>query len=86
MRYSSPPISAFPYDLVRLFCEQCGRRGKYRKETLIARHGPTSSGPIYWVAVANYPRHKHLGEQRCGILRGPVAYEFVLNFSDPDRN
>ena len=39
-RYSSPPLSAFPFDPVRHVCEKYGRRGQYRKATLIERHGP----------------------------------------------
>jgi hypothetical protein len=66
-RYSSPPLSAFPFDPVRLVCETCGRRGQYRKETLIARHGPDIVGPDLLVAVAQCPRRKLLGD-RCGIV------------------
>jgi hypothetical protein len=68
MCYSSPPISAFPFDPVRLVCETCGRRGQYRKQTLIDRHGPDIVGPDLLVAVAKCPRHRALGEERCGVV------------------
>jgi hypothetical protein len=67
MRYSSPPISAFPFDPVRLVCDQCGRRGQYRKQTLIGRYGPDIVGPDLLVEVAQCPRRKSLGD-RCGIV------------------
>jgi hypothetical protein len=66
-RYSSPPISALPFDPVRLVCDQCGRRGQYRKSTLVERYGDLA-GPDLLVAVADCPRHKNLGEERCGIV------------------
>jgi hypothetical protein len=40
-------IHRLAYDPVRLVCDECGRRGQYRKETLIARHGPDIVGLIY---------------------------------------
>jgi hypothetical protein len=30
----------YPFDMVRLACTRCGRRGQYRKSTLLARFGP----------------------------------------------
>jgi hypothetical protein len=68
MRYSSPPISAFPYDPVRLTCETCGRRGQYRKQTLVDRYGPDIVGPELLVKIADCPRHKVLGEERCRVV------------------
>jgi hypothetical protein len=68
MRYSSPPISAFPFDPVRLVCDVCGRRGQYRKKTLVDRFGPDIVGPDLLAAVANCPRHRALREERCGIV------------------
>ena len=67
-RYSSPPLSAWPLPMVRLVCDRCGRRGQYRKETLIDRHGPDIVGADLLVAVADCPRHRALGEERCGIV------------------
>ena len=29
----------YPSDIVRLFCEKCGRSGQYRKQKLIERYG-----------------------------------------------
>ena len=30
----------YPFDMVRLACTKCGRRGHYRKATLLERYGP----------------------------------------------
>jgi hypothetical protein len=78
MHYSSPPISAFPYDPVRFICELCGRRGKYRKQTLIDRYGPDIVGPDLLVKVADCPRRKSLSD-RCGIV-----YEDLLPARDQE--
>jgi hypothetical protein len=75
MRYSSPPISAFPFDPVRLVCDQCGRRGQYRKETLIERYGDLA-GPDLLVAIANCPKHREMGE-RCGIVYEDLMPRFA---------
>ena len=32
-------LAEHPGDMVRLVCDRCGRRGQYRKETLLARYG-----------------------------------------------
>jgi hypothetical protein len=32
-------LSEYPGDMVRLFCEKCGRSGQYRKQKLIERYG-----------------------------------------------
>ena len=60
--YSSPPLARFPHALVRLVCDQCGRRGQYRKETLAARFGADTVLPDLLVKVAQCPRHGELGQ------------------------
>jgi hypothetical protein len=30
----------YPFEMVRLACTRCARRGQYRKSTLLARFGP----------------------------------------------
>jgi hypothetical protein len=52
---------------VRFVCELCGRRGQYRKRTLIDRYGPDIVGPDLLVKVADCPRRKSLGD-RCGVV------------------
>jgi hypothetical protein len=66
-RYSSPPLSAFPFDPVRLDCEKYGRRGQYRKATLIERHGPDNRRARSISCDRECPGRKALGEVRCGI-------------------
>jgi hypothetical protein len=41
-----------PGDVVRLSCEKCGRRGRYRKSKLIAVHGPDIPLPDLRVEIA----------------------------------
>jgi hypothetical protein len=64
----SPAIAEFPFPMVRLVCDQCGRRGQYRKQTLIEKFGPDIVGPDLLVKVADCPLHKALGEERCGVV------------------
>jgi hypothetical protein len=33
-------LAGHPFDMVRLACTKCERRGQYRKSTLIERYGP----------------------------------------------
>jgi hypothetical protein len=35
----TPTLAEWPYRMVRLACDQCPRRGQYRKETLIEKYG-----------------------------------------------
>jgi hypothetical protein len=39
----------YPFDMVRLACTRCERRGQYRKSTLLARFGIRryEGGPIF---------------------------------------
>jgi hypothetical protein len=52
-RYSAPKISEFPFEMVRLACDRCSRRGQYRRATLIARFGPDTVGPEVLRQIAN---------------------------------
>jgi hypothetical protein len=33
-------LADYPFDMVRLACRKCPRKGQYRKATLIERYGP----------------------------------------------
>jgi hypothetical protein len=37
--HHTPTFAEWPYRMVRLACDLCPRRGRYRKQTLIARFG-----------------------------------------------
>jgi hypothetical protein len=44
-RYSSMTLGEYPKPIVRVICSRCDRKGQYRKETLIALHGPDLTMP-----------------------------------------
>jgi hypothetical protein len=39
MARSYVTLAEYPFDMVRLACTKCDRRGQYRKATLIERYG-----------------------------------------------
>ena len=39
MNYRTPTLADWPHALVRVACDACGRRGQYRKSTLLDRFG-----------------------------------------------
>jgi len=45
MAGGSLQLYEYPKPMVRLACENCGRSGQYRKETLIARYGADTRLP-----------------------------------------
>jgi hypothetical protein len=68
MRYTAPPLSDFPFDMVRLACTRCQRRGQYRKATLIDRFGPDIVGPDLLTKIANCTGGITSGQwSACGI-------------------
>ena len=38
-------IGTYPLDLVRISCSKCGRRGQYRRATLLDRYGADMAMP-----------------------------------------
>ena len=51
---------------VKFICELCGRRGQYRKQTLIAQFGPHVLMPDLLHLVARCPR-RHPTKGGCGV-------------------
>jgi hypothetical protein len=43
MARSYVTLAEYPFDMVRLACTKCDRRGPYRKATLIERYGPDAN-------------------------------------------
>jgi hypothetical protein len=78
MRYSSPPISALPFDPVRFVCDECGRRWQYRKATLLERFGDVAGRsrkrqpPLYL--------HWGIASLRCWRLRPAAKNAIVIGF------
>jgi hypothetical protein len=40
MRYTSNTLAECERPMIRLICEQCGRKGQFRKATLVSKYGP----------------------------------------------
>ena len=55
----TPTLAEWPYRMVRLACDQCPRRGQYRKETLVARFG----GDV--LITRRAAPHRAMPAQRC---------------------
>ena len=49
-------IGTYPLDLVRISCSKCGRRGQYRRATLLDRYGPDMTMPELLGELAQCPR------------------------------
>jgi hypothetical protein len=47
---------AYPKAMVRVICSRCGRKGQYRKETLLALHGPGVTLPDLRHLIVNPTR------------------------------
>jgi hypothetical protein len=69
--YTSPTLASFPNAMVRLVCDRCGRRGQYRKETLIREYGPDIVVPDLLVTLAKCPRHGAMGDA-CGVVYADI--------------
>ena len=48
--------ATFPFAMVRIACDRCGRRGQYRRETIARRFGTDASMPDVLRALAACPR------------------------------
>jgi hypothetical protein len=57
--------------MVRVVCSRCDRKGQYRKETLIALHGPEVTLPDLRHLIAKCPRDGKHGDA-CGICYGDL--------------
>jgi hypothetical protein len=66
MPSGSLTLAEYPADLVRLACTRCARRGRYRKDTLIARHGGETALPDLRQVIAQCSAAKTLGTA-CGV-------------------
>lgn len=69
----SDRLSAYPYVVVRIRCDHCGRKGQYRLARLAAKYGPEASLAVVLASLtADCPwrseRRKgksHYPEERC---------------------
>jgi hypothetical protein len=70
-RYSSMTLGQYPKSIVRLVCSRCNRKGQYRKETLLALHGPDVTMADLRHLIAKCERHGKHGDA-CGIRYGDL--------------
>ena len=59
-------LGKYPKPMVRVICSRCDRKGQYRKETLLALHGPDVTMPDLRHLIAKCERHGKHGDA-CGI-------------------
>ena len=70
-RYSSMTLGKYPKPMVRVICSRCDRKGQYRKETLLALHGPDVTMADLRHLIAKCERHGKHGDA-CGIRYGDL--------------
>jgi hypothetical protein len=64
-RIGSPALFEFPFGIVRIDCQRCGRAGSYRLAVLMERFGPDIALPNLLMALASCARRGDLS-QPCG--------------------
>jgi hypothetical protein len=64
-RTGSRSLGEFPFDVVRIECERCGRAGRYALSRLIERFGADAAGPDVLMELAACERRKNFS-QPCG--------------------
>jgi hypothetical protein len=72
LRFDAPPrrigsrsLGEFPFDVVRIDCERCGRAGRYALSRLIERFGADAAGPDVLMELAQCERRKDFSRP-CG--------------------
>jgi hypothetical protein len=55
-RHGAYIVSELPEGLTEIACAKCGRRGRYKRETLLERFGPDKALPDVLIALADCPR------------------------------
>lgn len=64
--YTSQTLGECRREVIRLVCARCGRKGQYRRETLLAKYGPDVTMPDLRHKIANCPKNGALGTT-CGV-------------------
>jgi hypothetical protein len=64
-------LGEFPKPMVRVICSRCDRKGQYRKETLLALHGPDVTLPDLLHLIAKCERHGNMSSP-CGVRYGDL--------------
>jgi hypothetical protein len=66
MKIGALTLETHPYQMVRLACTKCDRRGQYRRERLIAEHDADIKLPDLRHVLARCERRAKLGDA-CGV-------------------
>lgn len=69
--YASPYLSDVPEGtMIRVKCDRndCGRKGQYRRETLIERYGDGPLPDVLTKIASDCPRLHAITGARCGIV------------------
>ena len=63
-------LADYPGDMIVLACVKCERRGVYRKDRLVAEHGPNMKLPdLRHVLASDCPRVRNpIGNVGCGAV------------------
>jgi hypothetical protein len=64
--YTSPRLRDWQLSMVRLACDQCGRKGQYWRERLLAEYDPDMTMPDLRHLLARCPRRNAPGIS-CGV-------------------
>ena len=69
--------------MLKLRCDRCGRRGQYRVDTLIARHGADRELPDLLNDIAQCPKLHALGNDGCGVYYAETPWQPPRPWSQP---
>ena len=73
-RIGSRSLGEFPFDVVRIDCERCGRAGSYRWDGLMARFGTDIALPDLLVALSACERRADFS-RTCGARFTDLAVD-----------
>ena len=64
----------YPSDTITVRCDQCGRVGRYRRETLLDRFGPDMAMPdVLNTITEDCPRNSPMSADRCKAVYGELV-------------
>lgn len=66
-------VSELPDGLTAIVCRECGRFGRYRKETLLARFVPDEALPHVLNLLADCPRRSNMYDPCGGVYAEPLG-------------
>ncbi|MFN8828279.1 MAG: hypothetical protein ACK5W0_00220 [Labrys sp. (in: a-proteobacteria)] len=61
-------LDEFSSDIVHIACRKCERAGRYRRRSLIERHGAIALPDLLRLIATGCPRNIDQGNDRCGAF------------------